>query len=50
MLWTMAAILGVLWVLGLVSGGTVGGWVHLLLLFALVSLFFAVVQRMSPGR
>jgi hypothetical protein len=43
--WTMGAILFVMWVLGLVSGSTEGAWVHLLLLFALVSLLLAVSRR-----
>jgi hypothetical protein len=36
MLWTILVILLVLWLLGLVSGYTIGGFVHLLLLLALV--------------
>lgn len=36
MLWTILAILLVLWLLGLVSGYTVGGFVHLLLVLAVV--------------
>ena len=36
MLWTILVILLVLWLLGLVSGVTVGGFIHLLLLIALV--------------
>jgi len=36
MLWTILVILLVLWLLGLVSGYTVGGFVHLLLVLALV--------------
>jgi Family of unknown function (DUF5670) len=36
MLWTILVILLVLWLLGLVSGVTVGGFIHLLLLLALV--------------
>lgn len=38
MLWTILVILLVLWLLGLVSGYTVGGFVHLLLVLALVML------------
>ncbi len=45
MLWTITIILFVLWVLGLVSGAQMGLWVHLLLVFALVSLVLAVVRR-----
>jgi hypothetical protein len=36
MLWTILVILLVLWLLGLVSGYTVGGFIHLLLVIALV--------------
>ncbi|MFL6283769.1 MAG: lmo0937 family membrane protein [Pyrinomonadaceae bacterium] len=36
MLWTILVILLVLWLLGLVSGVTVGGFIHLLLVLALV--------------
>ena len=36
MLWTILVILLVLWLLGLVSGYTVGGFVHILLVLALV--------------
>jgi len=45
MLWTIAIILLVLWVLGLVSGSTMGAWVHVLLVLAIVSLIFAVMRR-----
>ena len=36
MLWTILVILLVLWLLGLVSGYTVGGFIHILLVVALV--------------
>ena len=48
MLWTIAIILMVLWFLGLLSGGTVGVWVHLLLLFSLVSFALAFVHGSRP--
>jgi hypothetical protein len=38
MLWTILVVLLILWLLGLVSGYTVGGFVHLLLVLALVIL------------
>jgi len=44
MLWTITVILFVLWVLGMISGASVGAWLHLLLLFATVSLTLAVGQ------
>ena len=50
MLWTIAAILMVLWVLGLITGSTVGMWVHLLLAFAVIALVLAVVSSARPAR
>ena len=45
MLWTITVILLVLWVLGLGSGSTMGAWVHILLVLAIISLIFAVLRR-----
>ena len=45
MFWTMSVILFVLWVLGYVSGGTEGSWVHLLLVFSLTCTIIAVARR-----
>src|SRR5438045_9281374 len=45
MIWTITVILLVLWVLGLVSGSTMGAWVHILLVLAIISLIFAVLRR-----
>lgn len=36
MLWTIAVILIVLWVLGLVSNATMGGFIHILLVIAII--------------
>ncbi len=38
MLYTIAAILLILWLLGLVTGTTIGGFIHVLLVIALVML------------
>lgn len=46
MLWTIAVLLLILWFLGLVSSYTVGGFIHILLLLAVV----AVVVRLVQGR
>ena len=46
MLWTLSIILLVLWVLGLVSSYTLGGFIHLLLVAAIV----LVAVRLSQGR
>ena len=40
MLWTIAVILLVLWLLGLVTSYTLGGFIHLLLVIALVVIIF----------
>ena len=45
MLWTVTAILFVLWVLGFVSGAKLGLWVHILLLLALASFILALAGR-----
>jgi hypothetical protein len=44
MLWTIAVILLVLWALGLVSAYTLGGYIHVLLIIALVVILFNVIQ------
>lgn len=46
MLWTLAVILLVLWLLGTVTSYTMGGLIHLLLVVALV----VVVIRLIQGR
>jgi len=44
MLWTVFVILLVLWLLGIVSSYTLGGFIHILLLLALVTLIFNLVS------
>jgi hypothetical protein len=44
MLWTIAVILLVLWALGLVSSYTAGGFVHLLLVIAVIVIVFQFVS------
>jgi hypothetical protein len=44
MLWTIAVILLVLWALGLASSVTMGGFVHILLVLAIVSVLIRVIQ------
>lgn len=43
-LWTIFVILLVLWALGLVSSYTIGGYIHLLLVVALVILLINIIQ------
>lgn len=44
MLWTIFAILLVLWLLGLVTSYTLGGFIHILLILAVVVLVINLVQ------
>jgi hypothetical protein len=44
MLWTIAIILIVLWLLGLVSSYTLGGFIHILLVIAIVVIIINLVQ------
>ena len=44
MLWTVAVILLVLWLLGLVSSYTMGGFIHVLLVVAIVVILINVIQ------
>jgi hypothetical protein len=45
MLWTIAVVLIVLWLLGLVSSYTMGGFIHLLLVLAVVVVLIEIIQR-----
>jgi hypothetical protein len=44
MLWTIFVILLVLWLLGLVSSYTLGGFIHILLVVAVVILLLNIIQ------
>ena len=44
MLWTIAVVLTVLWLLGMVSSYTMGGFVHLLLILAVVVVLLNLIQ------
>jgi Family of unknown function (DUF5670) len=44
MLWTIAVILIILWVLGLVSSYTMGGLIHILLVIAVVVILLNIIQ------
>ncbi len=46
MLWTIAVVLLALWLLGLISGYTLGGFVHILIIIAII----VVVVRLIQGR
>jgi hypothetical protein len=44
MLWTIAVILVVLWLLGIVSSYTLGGFIHILLVVAIVIIVINLIQ------
>lgn len=44
MLWMIAVILIVLWLLGLVSSYTMGGFIHILLIVAIVVVLIRIIQ------
>ena len=48
MLWTIAVILAVLWLLGMVSSYTLGGFVHILLLLAVAAVLINIIQGRRP--
>ena len=48
MLWTIFVILMVLWLLGMVSSYTLGGYIHLLLIIAIAVVLIRLIQGRSP--
>jgi hypothetical protein len=47
MLWTIAVILLVLWLLGVVSSYTLGGFIHILLVLAIIAVLVRLIQGRS---
>jgi len=48
MLWTIAVILLVLWLLGMVSSYTLGGFIHILLVLAIITVLIRLIQGRNP--
>lgn len=48
MLYTIAVILIILWLLGLVTSYTLGGFIHILLVIAIVVVLLRVISGRSP--
>jgi hypothetical protein len=48
MLWTLFVILLVLWLLGVVSAHTFGGFIHILLVLAVIVLLVRIIQGRRP--
>ena len=48
MLWTIAVILFVMWALGLATAYTLSGFIHILLVLAIVAVLIGVIQGRRP--
>ncbi|HXL23133.1 MAG TPA: lmo0937 family membrane protein [Candidatus Dormibacteraeota bacterium] len=48
LLWTVAVILVILWLLGMVTSFTLGGFVHILLVLAIIVILIRVIQGRRP--
>ena len=48
MLWTIAVVLVILWLVGLVSSYTMGGFIHILLVIAIVVILIRVISGRKP--
>jgi len=48
MLWTIAALLVILWLLGIVSSYTLGGFIHILLVLAVIAVLVRIIQGRNP--
>ena len=48
MLWTIAVLLLILWLLGMVSSYTLGGFIHILLVIAIVVLIIQLLSGRRP--
>ena len=48
MLWTIFLLLMILWVLGMVSAYTLGGFIHILLLLAIAAVLIRIIQGRNP--
>lgn len=44
MLWSIAVVLIVLWLLGMVTSTTIGGFIHVLLVIAIVVILIRLIQ------
>ena len=48
MLWTIFVILLILWLLGMVSSYTIGGFIHILLVIAIAVVLIRIIQGRRP--
>ena len=48
MLWTIAVLLLILWLLGIITAYTLGGFIHILLVLAVIAMLVRIIQGRSP--
>jgi hypothetical protein len=48
MLWTIFMVLMILWLLGLATSYTLGGFIHILLILAIASVLIRIIQGRQP--
>ncbi len=48
MLWTIFLLLLILWLLGMVTSYTLGGFIHILLILALATVLIRIIQGRNP--
>jgi hypothetical protein len=49
MLWTIFVVLLIMWMLGMATSYTLGGFIHILLLLAIVSILIQIIQGRRPA-
>jgi hypothetical protein len=49
MLWTIFMVLMILWLLGIVTSYTLGGFIHVLLIIAIATVLIRVIQGRAPA-
>ena len=50
MLWTLFVVLFIMWLLGMVSSYTLGGFIHVLLVIAIAVVLIRIIQGRNPLR
>ena len=48
MLWTIFVVLLILWLLGMVTSYTLGGFIHILLILAIAAVLIRIIQGRNP--
>lgn len=48
MLWTIAALLFILWLLGMVTFHAIGSYIHILLILAVIAVLIRIIQGRNP--